>query len=320
MRVPLPAAITTTSIAVMVHLSTDACIIRQPRALWRRWLAAVGLIGGLFGLGGCSLVETTYNQSPFLLQWWLDRQLDLDSQQKHQLKADLRALQAWHRQTQLPQVVQSVRGLVEVTPTDLTPAQTCAFQNEVWQSLPVLAQQAGVHLARTALSLRPEQVTHLRKTFDEENAKWREEWLDGNDDERLQRRLKRAQDRVEDYYGALDTAQKNLLRDTLRRSPYQPAIAWQERQRRQRDMIDTLERLRLGQPDLKTAQTELGELIVRMFNPPIEAHRSHVQVNAQHLCSATSRVHNAMRAEQRQRAQNKLGQQQQALARLLQAH
>jgi hypothetical protein len=44
-----------------------------------------------------------------------------------------------------------------------------------------------------------------------------------------------------------------------------------------------------------------------------------VQANAQALCAATSRVHNAMRPEQRQRALNKLSQQQQSLTRLLQA-
>ena len=319
MRVPLPAAITTTSIAVMVHLLTDVPIIRQHRPLWRRWLAAGALALSLFGLGGCSLIETTYNQSPFLLQWWLDRQLDLDSQQKHQLKGDLRTLLAWHRQNQLPQVVQSVQGLIDIAPNDLTSAQTCAFQNEVWQSLPVLAQQAGGVLARTALTLRGEQILHLRQYLEEDNIKWREEWLDGNEEDRLQRRLKRSLERVEDYYGSLDSGQKNLLRETLRRSPYQPAIAWQERQRRQRDMIDTLERIRLGQPELKMAQAELGELIVRMFTPPVETHRSHVQANAQALCAAASRVHNAMRPEQRQRALNKLKQQQQALARLLQA-
>jgi hypothetical protein len=274
---------------------------------------------GLLGLGGCSLIETTYNQSPFLLQWWLDRQLDLDSQQERQLKADLRTLLAWHRQTQLPQVVQSVQGLIGIASNDLQTAQTCAFQNEVWQSLPVLAQQAGAVLARTALSLRAEQIAHLRQYHEEDNIKWREEWLDGPEDERLQRRLKRALERIEDYYGSLDASQKSLLRETLRASPYQPAIAWQERQRRQRDILDTLDRIRLTQPELKVVQTELGEMMRRMLNPPIQAHRDHVLANAQALCTSASRMHNAMRPEQRDRALQKLGQQQQSLARLLSA-
>jgi hypothetical protein len=94
-------------------------------------------------------------------------------------------------------VVQSVQGLIGIASNDLQTAQTCAFQNEVWQSLPVLAQQAGAVLARTALSLRAEQIAHLRQYHEEDNIKWREEWLDGPEDERLQRRLKRALERIE---------------------------------------------------------------------------------------------------------------------------
>jgi hypothetical protein len=320
MRVPLPAAITTTSIAVMVFVPCCDPIIRQPRqALWRRWLARAVLILAALGLTGCSLIETTYNQSPFLLQWWLHRQFDLNSEQKQALKAELRTLQAWHRQQQLPVVNQSVLGLIGLARQNLSVEQTCGFQNDVWASLPVLAQQVTTRLAPLALTLKPEQITHLRKSFDEENQKWREEWLEGSEEERLQRRLKRALDRVEDYYGDLDASQKNTLREVLRRSPYNPQIAWQERLRRQADVVDTLERIRLERPNLAEVQKRLLELSDRALNPPVAAHRQHLEQNAAYLCAATSQVHNSMQTEQRQKAQNKLSQQQQALARLLKA-
>ena len=266
---------------------------------------------------GCSLIETTYNQSPFLLQWWLDRQLDLNSEQKHALKAELRSLQSWHRQHQLPQINQSVSGLIALAPQDLTPEQTCTFQNEVWNSLPPLAQQASIRLAPLALSLKGEQLTHLRKHYEEDNRKWREEWLEGSESERLARRFKRALERVEEYYGALDAGQKQNLREILQRSPYAPTISWHERLRRQADVIDTLDRIRLEQPALLEAQQRLYELLMRMMNPPVATHRTHLEQNAQALCAATSRLHNTMRVDQRSKAIHKLGQQQQALARLL---
>jgi hypothetical protein len=316
--VPLPAAITTTSIAVMVSVPCCDLIIRQPRpALWRRWLTRLLLAGMALGLAGCSLIETTYNQSPFLLQWWLNRQFDLNSEQKHALKAELRGLQAWHRQQQLPQVNQSVLGLIALARQDISVDQTCGFQNEVWSSLMVLAQQATSRLAPLALMLKTEQITHLRKHFDEENLKWREEWLDGSEEDRLQRRFKRALDRVEDYYGHLDASQQKMLLEVLRRSPYNPQTAWQERLRRQADVVDTLDRIRLEQPPQPEVQRRLLDLSIRALNPPVAAHRQHLEQNAAYLCAATSRVHNSMQAEQRQKAVNKLGQQQQALARLL---
>lgn len=284
---------------------------------WRAWLNRLVLGLTLLGLGGCSLIETGYNQSPMLLQWWLDRQFDLDHEQEQALRAELRGLQAWHRQNQLPLVSRSVLGLIEWTGIDLSSSQSCAFQAEVLQSLQVLGLQASTRLARPALSLRAEQIVHLRRHFEEDNVKWREEWLEGSDEDRLQRRYKRALERIEDYYGRLDKDQKQLLRQTLSESPYHPPTAWAERQRRQRDVADTLDRLRQSQAGVEQSQQALADLVARMLNPPVEAHRQHVSRNTDFICAATARMHNAMRADQRDRARAKLVQQQQALARLV---
>ena len=318
MRVPLPAAITTTSIAVMVFVPLDVPIIRQSAGgSLLRWLRRSVLALGLLALVGCSWLESGYNQSPFLLQWWLDRQLDLDSQQKHQVKGELRQLLAWHRQTQLPVIAQSMRQLADAAPQELSVAQTCAFQEAVWQSLPTLAQQASRHLARLALSLRPEQLAHMRRHLSQEDESWREEWLDGSAEERLKRRHKKALGHLEDHYGRLDGEQRQALRQLLQRSPYDPELAWQARQRRQRDLLDTLERIRSLQPDADTAQLWLSEMYARMLNPPVEEHRLHQARNLRFVCEGLSHMHALMREDQRLKAQNALMQRQQALTRLL---
>jgi hypothetical protein len=318
MRVPLPAAITTTSIAVMVTVPLDASIIRHPAVPGLlHWLRRGALTLLLLTQIGCSWLETGYNQSPFLLQWWLDRQFELDSQQKHQVKGELRQLLAWHRQTQLPVIARSVQGLAEQATQDLSAAQTCAFQDAVLQSLPVLAQEASRHLTRLALSLRPEQLAHMRRHLDKEDEKWREEWLDGSAEDRLKRRYKKALENLEDHYGRLDADQKKALRQLLMHSPYDPDLAWKERQRRQADLLDTLERIRAQQPEAAVAQSWLFDTYSRMLQPPVEAHRNHQLQNARFICEGLSQMHALMRPDQRQQAQQKLGQRHQALTRLL---
>jgi hypothetical protein len=273
----------------------------------------------MLALAGCSWLETTYNQSPLLLQWWLDRQLDLDNAQKQGIRAELKQLQAWHRQTQLPAIARSVQGLAEQATQDLSATQTCAFQDAVLQSLPALAQEASRHLARLALSLRPEQLAHMRRHLDKEDEKWREEWLDGSAEDRLQRRYKKALENLEDHYGRLDTEQRKALRQLLMRSPYDPDMAWKARQRRQSELLGTLERIRAQQPEAAVAQTWLFETYSRMLEPPIEAHRQHQMQNARFICEGLSQMHALMRPDQRQQAQQKLGQRHQALTRLLNA-
>lgn len=320
MRVPWPAAITTTSIAIMVISRRFRSIIRQPYASgwrsWRGWWARLALLVCALGLGGCGQIELVYNHSPRLLQWWLDQQFDLDSEQEQQLRGELRALLAWHRQHQLPQISRSFQVLVDLSGQELSPGQVCAFQDEVLRSLPQLAQQAAARLARSAVHLRAAQITHLRRHFEDEDLKWREEWLDGSDEERLQYRFKRALERLEDYYGRLDAGQKRLLRQALRESPYHAPTAWAERQRRQNDMAETLGRVRQGQTSPQQAQQALQDLFARMLNPPVEPNRQHVLEYSQYQCTLIAKLHNAMRVEQRERARAKLEQQRQTLLRL----
>jgi hypothetical protein len=302
----------------MVTVPLDASIIRHSTGQrLRRWLMHVALGLLLLTQIGCSWLETGYNQSPFLLQWWLDRQFELDSQQKHLIKAELRQLLAWHRQTQLPVIAKSVQGLADQALQDLSSEQTCAFQDSVLQSLPALAQEASRHLARLALSLRAEQLAHLRRHLDKEDEKWREEWLDGSAEDRLKRRFKKALDNLEDHYGRLDAEQRKALRQLMMRSPYDPEIAWKERVRRQSDLADTLERIRTQQPDAVTAQAWLFEMYSRMLQPPVEAHRIHQMQNARFICEGLSQMHARMRDDQRQQAHHKLLQRHQTLTRLL---
>jgi Family of unknown function (DUF6279) len=323
MRVPLPAAITTTSIAVMLYTPLDARIIRQHlEKIWLhrclRPVCTAWLVGMAMGLSGCSFLETTYNQAPFLLQWWLDGQLDLNSNQKQQVKGELIALQAWHRNTQLPQIARSLQSLSEGATQALSPTQACSFEEEVLQSLPALAQEASGHLARLALSLKPEQWAHMRREQDKSDQKWRKQWLDGSPAQRLERRVDMALEYLQDYYGLLEVEQKRALLRYLQTSPYDPDIAWQERQRRHADVLDTLQRISTQQPGLATAQEWLFQMYLRMLQPPVQALRVHQDKNLRFLCEGVSHMHGLMSADQRQRARQKLQGMHQALVRLIQ--
>ena len=104
MRVPLPAAMITTSIAAMCLFLTWRKIIGElcSPALRKLRLALIPL---LFSLAGCSFVQTVYNQSHELVYWWVDSYVDLQGEQRQTVPADLLAFQQWHRQEQLPQYV-----------------------------------------------------------------------------------------------------------------------------------------------------------------------------------------------------------------------
>jgi hypothetical protein len=285
---------------------------------WLRpwWLICMAVMTML--LAGCSFLETTYNQAPWLLQWWLDGQLDLSSAQKQQVKDELIALQAWHRKTQLPPIARSFQSLSDVATQDMSPAQACSFEEGLLQSLPALAHEASGHLARLALTLKPEQWAYMRREQAKSDKKWRKEWLDGSPDQRLERRFDKALDHLQDYYGMLEVEQKRALLRHLQTSPYDPELAWQERQRRHADVLNTLQRIGTQQPDVATAQEWLYQMYLRMLQPPVQALREHQDKNLRFLCEGVSHMHGLMHAEQRQRARQKLQDMHQAMVRLMQ--
>jgi hypothetical protein len=307
----------------MSYILLVACIIRQHLAqVWigRCWhrLRLACWAGLVMGLVGCSFLETTYNQAPWLLQWWLNGQLDLSSAQKQLIKGELIALQDWHRKTQLPPIARSFQRLSDWATQDLSPAQACSFEDEVLQSLPILAREASGHLARLALSLTPEQWAHMRREQAQSDKKWRKEWLDGSPAQRLERRVDKALDQLQDYYGLLDAEQRRALLRHLQTSPYDPELAWQERQRRHADVLSTLQRIGTQKPDVATAQEWLFQMYMRMLQPPIPALREHQDKNLRFVCEGISHMHGLMSTEQRQRARLKLQDMHQAMVRLMQ--
>lgn len=61
------------------------------------------LVGCLLVLAGCT-TELAYNTLPFWIHYYLDDIVDLTATQSHQVKADLDAVQQWHRVEELPRL------------------------------------------------------------------------------------------------------------------------------------------------------------------------------------------------------------------------
>jgi dihydrodipicolinate synthase/N-acetylneuraminate lyase len=92
-----------------------------------RWLGIIGLLAGALLLGGCSAVRLGYNNAPDLTYWWLDSYMDFDSPQSVRVRADLQALQDWHRKEELPQYAEFIKGLQPLVNKQVTSDQVCAL-------------------------------------------------------------------------------------------------------------------------------------------------------------------------------------------------
>src|SRR5882724_11445070 len=94
MRVPLPAAMMTTSTAVM---NFPSLLMTTASRLGR----IIGLLALATALAGCSAIKLGYNNLDHLAYWWLDSYVDFSGEQGTQVRENLAQLHQWHRTEEL---------------------------------------------------------------------------------------------------------------------------------------------------------------------------------------------------------------------------
>ena len=286
----------TTSNAVMSFILILRRIIRHAFA----WLALATLIG----LSGCSTIKVVYNNSDDVIYWWLDSYADLQDGQKQLTRDALTDLQRWHRQQQLPEYVALLKRMQAMAPNDITPAQVCAVTEDMKNSFVRVLRHIEPASAQLSSQLSADQLRSVRKRFDKTNKTWKEDWLDPDTEERLRYRTKQATNRLEDFYGRLDKPQRDALQQWLSTSMFDPAFSYAERERRQADTMQTLQRIaQEGSAASKQEQAQalLRGLVDRSFNSPNERYRAYNRELWNENCAGFAKLHNSTTPAQRMR-------------------
>jgi len=256
-------------------------------------------------LGGCSAVKIGYNNAPTLVYWWLDGYVDFNDAQAVQVRDSLAALQAWHRRNELPAYAELLRQMQRLASGPVTPQQVCDVSDQIRMRVQSLGEQAAEGMSRVVPTLQPEQLRHLAQQFDKHNQTWREEWLDGTPAELAARRLKKAVERAEDFYGRLEEPQLALLRQGIAQSGFDARLAWRERLRRQQDMLQVFREH--GTADRAAhVKAEILALQQRNLYSPDLAYRAQFERMVQDSCRTLAALHNSASAAQRRQLQEKL--------------
>jgi len=244
-----------------------------------------------------------YQQAPNLLHWWLDRQVDFTSAQAAWVREDLNAFFAWHRREELPRLAERLRAWQALTRTNPTHDEFCREADAIVDHLQRLGDQAVPALTRLALDLQPAQIEHLQSRQAKSNDEFAEEFLEGSPRERLRRRLDKAVDRAEWLYGRLSPEQRDLMRRELQESPFDPQRTQAERQRRQRDLVDTV---RQAQANPTRAEALVRAYWQRLSQSPTPGYSDYTQAQLRHGCAQFATLHATTNPTQRERAAKRL--------------
>ena len=257
-------------------------------------------------LAACSAVKLGYNNLPDLAYWWLDGYVDFNDAQTPRVREDLASLLAWHRQTELPQIAALLQKAQALAPTDVTPAQACAFTEDIRTRLLAVADRAETPGAELAVSLDDAQLQTLERKYAKNNADYASDWLKRSAAKQQDKRYDQFLDRNEDFYGRLDSTQRDLLRQQVAASVFDAKRVDAERRLRQQEALALLRRFAAERTPAAEARPALHAYIQRVSQPPPGPWRDYQQALLEEGCRNVAALHNSTTPAQRQKAVERL--------------
>ena len=269
-------------------------------------LKAWGVVALLWLLSGCSALRVAYDTGPTLAWWWIDGYADFTGEQATRVKDGIRSWFSWHRTTQLPDYAAWLAGTRGKIGDSITPAQVCRVWEESRRLLDPAVDKGVLTAAAWVPGLTEAQFRSVEKRYAKAIDEMRSDFLQADATARHQASVKRTLERVEMIYGSVDEAQVKLVSDGIKASPFDPDAWLTERQRRQRDTLQTLRRLVAEKTDNDRILAGLRALAERSERSPEPMYRAYQQRLMDYNCGFAARIHNAMNSSQRQAARERL--------------
>ncbi len=257
-------------------------------------------------LAACSAIKLGYNNLDDIAYWWLDGYVDFSDDQSTRVREDLGRIHRWHRTQELPLLAVLLQGVERLAPGDITAAQACAIVDQVNERIDALADRAEPAVVTLASALLPEQLVHLERKYQKGNADFRKEWVNTKPAEQAEKRFEQIVERSEMIYGKLDESQRVALRKQAAQSAFDPLRVLAERQRRQRDVLETLRKVAAPSVPLGEARGLMRGLFDRARKPAEPAARAYTQSIIDEGCRTVAMLHNSTSAAQRDVAVRRL--------------
>ena len=274
-----------------------------------RSIRMAGIILGLalaLGLSGCSAIKLGYNNLPEVLFWWLDGYADFSDAQEPRVRAELTRLHQWHRQQELPRVAELLARIEQMVPGEISAQQACTLVADAQGRLGAVADGVGPAVGAVAATFSDAQLRHIERRFGKSNEKFRKEAVDASPAEAQDKRYEQMLDRLEMVYGRLDAPQREVLRQGVAQSAYDPARILADRQRRQQDLVQTLRHASRAQMPPEEASAQLRGWLERALHSPDAAYRTWQEGLVQEGCRTFAAVHRSTTPAQREQAVRRL--------------
>jgi len=272
-----------------------------------RSLRGLFLIALMVVVAGCSSLRVAYNHGDTLLYWWIDKYVDLNSDQKISVKDDIRDLFRWHRKTQLLDYVQVLKNGQRQLAGNPSAADLAADYEDIKNRTRMLLTKALPELADLARSLEPNQIATLEKQFASNNDDFRKKNMKGDREAQQKFRYKKSMEQFELWFGSFSAEQEAIIRRASDARPLDNQIWLDERRRRQQSILALVQRVQREKLSKEATMPLIKTVIDENFNRQLDSpHKAFLEASEQASIQLILTVVKIATPEQKAHAQKRM--------------
>lgn len=245
-------------------------------------------------ISACSF-KTVYNRLDYLIPSYVEGMVSLDDVLEEKVEQRTDVLVSWHRNTQLRQYADLLRTFQQDLESPLNEQlvlQHMATIEELWQSLEV---KLNKEMAELLPLLNSEQRAELFDSIDDKNEDFYDEYVDLDDDERIEQYIETMIDSYQNWLGDLTAGQEQAVEKAAPGLSSSAALRLQQRRLWQRSIQQILD-----SGDAEEIKTErLEEFFDRFISNGQPQLAAVTEANKQILARLTVEITNQLTADQR---------------------
>ncbi len=212
----------------------------------------------------CSTVRFAYNQGDTLIRWWIDDHIGLTAEQEVLTRELLEQQFWWHRTEQLAEVSKTLEQLRRQLHRPLSTQEVSQFSDDLKKFMYAIAKKSTPDAAKIFVTLQNNQIEKMQKRMQKGNEKFAKEWLPPSAEKQNKVRADKVIDRVEWLFGTINKEQEEKIRQHIKNNPLDMNMVYQERLRRQNDLIKIVKTIHQNKLNQQQAE-ELLTIYMKNF-------------------------------------------------------
>jgi len=161
-------------------------------------------------LTGCG-VRFVYNQLDWLIPWYLDDYIELESEQEALFESRLASYLDWHRDNQLPKYAAFLHQIADKAETGLTVQDIAQIELQTEDFAQTLMDRMLTDLIDLLATASDKQIEQLFKRLKQDNETYRKEYIDVSPAKQRKARLKEVIKYAERWTGRLSDDQVHAI-------------------------------------------------------------------------------------------------------------